>query len=306
MKVVRTSVLVAAPVELVFDLARDVGIHTRGLAHTRTRVVPPGRTEGLLEAGDLVSMRARHYRMGWRLDARLVVCEPPHRLVDIQERGPWRSMRHEQRLVQTGAGTLLTEELCWRSPAGPLGGVVDALLLRRHLRRLLLIREAHLCMVAEQHAAERAGTDGRAEPAGGTAGDGPGRPNRPTVVGVVLVDGTGRVLAAERSEGGWEFPGGKVEPGESEPDTAVRECAEELGVAVAVESALDGAEPIGDSGYQLRLWTGRIVSGEPAALVHARLRWVPVAELAELDWLPADRPFLARIAHHLADRPGRR
>ncbi|HEY9475596.1 MAG TPA: hypothetical protein VIS06_17325 [Mycobacteriales bacterium] len=158
MKVVRTSVLIAAPADLVFDLARDVRIHSRGLAHTHEKAEPPGRTRGLLLAGDLLSLRARHFGLSWRYHARVVVCEPPDRLVDVQERGPWRSMRHEQRFVQTGAGTLLTEELCWCSPLGALGSAADTFLLRRHLRHLLLVRDAHLRMVAEQVVADSAGS----------------------------------------------------------------------------------------------------------------------------------------------------
>lgn len=114
----------------------------------------PGRVDGLLEAGDLLSLRARHFRLPWRYDARVLVCEPPHRLVDVQEHGPWRSMRHEQRFAHTGAGTLLTEELCWRGWFGPLGVLADALAVRRYLRGLLLVRAAHLRMVAEQLAAD--------------------------------------------------------------------------------------------------------------------------------------------------------
>ena len=122
---------------------------------------------------------------------------------------------------------------------------------------------------------------------------------RRVVVGAVLVDGHSRVLAAERTEGGWEFPGGKVEPGESEPEAVIRECQEELGVPVALDGALDGGQPIAGGGYELRLWTGRVVHGEPVPLVHARLRWVPVTELTELDWLPADRPFLPQVLARL-------
>jgi NTP pyrophosphohydrolases including oxidative damage repair enzymes len=122
---------------------------------------------------------------------------------------------------------------------------------------------------------------------------------RRIVVGAVLVDGWGRVLAAERTDGGWEFPGGKVEPGESDPQALVRECREELGVPVRLDGTLEGSQPIADSGYLLRLWTGRIVHGEPAPLVHARLRWVSATELNGLDWLPADRPFLPQVRTHL-------
>jgi len=118
------------------------------------------------------------------------------------------------------------------------------------------------------------------------------------VVGVALLDGGGRVLAARRRAGGWEFPGGKVEPGESERAAAVRECAEELGVRVAVTRRLPGWQHCGD-GYRLRIWVGRVVEGEPEPREHAELRWTARAELAGLAWLPADVPFVADIARRL-------
>jgi 8-oxo-dGTP diphosphatase len=121
---------------------------------------------------------------------------------------------------------------------------------------------------------------------------------RRVVVGVALRDGAGRVLVARRHGGGWEFPGGKVEPGESEPAAAVRECLEELGVRVAVTGRLPGSQPCGN-GYRLRVWTGRVVAGEPRPLAHAELRWVGSGELAGLAWLPADVPFQTEIARKL-------
>lgn len=115
------------------------------------------------------------------------------------------------------------------------------------------------------------------------------------VVGAALVDAAGRVLAARRRRPpGWEFPGGKVEPGESEPEALVRECREELGVAVEVGGRLGPDVPVAD-GVVLRVWTGRVAAGEPVAHEHAELRWVPVAELGDLDWLPADRPAVTAL-----------
>jgi 8-oxo-dGTP diphosphatase len=117
-------------------------------------------------------------------------------------------------------------------------------------------------------------------------------------VGVALYDGAGRVLAGRRRSGGWEFPGGKVEPGERQRHAAVRECAEELGVRVRVGRRLPGAEPCGN-GYVLMIWTGAIVAGQPRPLDHAELRWVNRAELGTLDWLTPDVPFLPAVAGRL-------
>ncbi|MBI1759441.1 MAG: NUDIX domain-containing protein [Actinobacteria bacterium] len=124
------------------------------------------------------------------------------------------------------------------------------------------------------------------------------RPAVTIVVGVVLYDGRGRLLAARRREGGWEFPGGKVEPGETERAAAVRECAEELGVRVRLSHRLPGSQPCG-SHHLLRVFTGRIVEGDPAARVHAELCWVDRAQVAALEWLPADRPFLPVVVERL-------
>lgn len=112
------------------------------------------------------------------------------------------------------------------------------------------------------------------------------------VVGVVVRRG-GLVLAARRREG-WELPGGKVEPGEDPAATAIREIREELGCEVAVTGWLVGAVPV-RPGLELWVATAVLVAGEPRPLEHAELRWLAPADLDDLDWLPADRPFVAQL-----------
>ena len=124
------------------------------------------------------------------------------------------------------------------------------------------------------------------------------------VVGAAIVRGN-EVLVAQRSggfyDGQWEFPGGKVEPGETQLDGLVREIAEELGTAVEPEEflgevLLDGVVGGGRPGAStLRLWRARLTGGEPERREHAQLRWVGAAELEGLDWISADRPLLPAV-----------
>jgi 8-oxo-dGTP diphosphatase len=115
------------------------------------------------------------------------------------------------------------------------------------------------------------------------------------VVGVALLR-DGRVLAARRppgpnSRGGWEFPGGKVEPGESDRQAAVREVREELGLEVLVGSSLGPDQRAGER-YLFRVYVGRVLHGEPVLHEHSEVRWLAADELYDVDWLAADRPFL--------------
>ncbi|WP_308209108.1 (deoxy)nucleoside triphosphate pyrophosphohydrolase [Actinoallomurus purpureus] len=130
------------------------------------------------------------------------------------------------------------------------------------------------------------------------------RPVPPLVVGAAIID-RGRLLAAQRAEppelaGGWEFPGGKVEAGETEQDALVRECREELGIDVSVGGRVGQDCPL-HNGMVMRVWTATIVGGEPEAREHSALRWLTGAELFDVPWLPADLPVVEAVHEHLKE-----
>ena len=126
------------------------------------------------------------------------------------------------------------------------------------------------------------------------------------MVGAAIVR-NGRVLAARRTApasaaGRWEFPGGKVEPGETEAASLVREIEEELGVRITVTRWLEGAEKVGER-YVLRVAVASLDGGEPAPTEHDQCRWLAIDELLDVDWLDADRPFLTELSGLLRTRP---
>ncbi len=116
------------------------------------------------------------------------------------------------------------------------------------------------------------------------------------IVGAAIID-RGRVLACARADppgryGRWEFPGGKLEPGESEPQALVRECEEELGVRIHVGTRVGGDIPVATGWGVLKVYLARLLDGQPQALEHEELRWLGPDELHTVDWLPADAPVV--------------
>jgi 8-oxo-dGTP diphosphatase len=128
------------------------------------------------------------------------------------------------------------------------------------------------------------------------------------VVGAVILDGGGRVLAARRHSppelaGSWEFPGGKVEPGEADAVAVVREVYEELGVVVEVLERIEGQWEIRD-GLRLRLFTARIREGSVTpGPDHDAVMWVAYDELDRVTWTPADRAALPAVVGALRATP---
>ena len=118
------------------------------------------------------------------------------------------------------------------------------------------------------------------------------------VVGAAVLR-DGRVLASRRTEpprlaGLWEFPGGKVEPGEGDAEALVRELREELRVEVEVGERLGDDLAIGATAV-LRVYVCRLLSGEPALVDHDEHRWLGADDLLDVPWIPVDLPLVEQL-----------
>ena len=126
------------------------------------------------------------------------------------------------------------------------------------------------------------------------------------VAAAVIVD-NGRILSAQRGHGdlagGWEFPGGKAEPGETAEQACVREIQEELGVRVCDLAPFVSLEYDYDAFHMhLDTFTCRIAEGEgPITLSdHLGMRWLGPDDLDDVAWLPADTQVVNALRAYLA------
>lgn len=121
------------------------------------------------------------------------------------------------------------------------------------------------------------------------------------VVCGVILDRRGGFLACQRppaaSLGGlWEFPGGKIDAGESPQAALQRELREELALETTIGAALSPVEwHYEHASILLRPYLCTIARGEPRPLEHTAIRWCGHAEAAALDWAPADLPVLEEL-----------
>lgn len=125
---------------------------------------------------------------------------------------------------------------------------------------------------------------------------------RVSVVGAALLR-DGRVLASRRTApprlaGLWEFPGGKVEDGESDEQALLRELREELGCEARVGERLGPDLLIGDTAV-LRVYLATLVGGEPQLVDHDEHRWLGADELDTVPWIEVDAPLLPPLRAQL-------
>jgi ligand-binding SRPBCC domain-containing protein len=127
---------IAAPPERCFDAARDLDLHQKSMAHTGERAVA-GRTSGLIEMGEEVTWRARHFLVTQHFTSRITAFDRPRHFQDSMQRGAFRSFVHDHTFEARGGGAAMTDVLAFAAPLGILGRIAEVLVLRRYLTRLL-------------------------------------------------------------------------------------------------------------------------------------------------------------------------
>jgi ligand-binding SRPBCC domain-containing protein len=140
---------IKAPAERCFDLARDLDLHQRPLAHTREETVA-GRTGGLIGPDEEVTFKGRHFGVWHEHTSRITQFDRPRHFRDSMVKGRFRSFEHDHFFEPARNVTIMKDVLEFSSSWGPFGWLVDRLVLKGYLRRLLSKRNQVIKLEAER------------------------------------------------------------------------------------------------------------------------------------------------------------
>ena len=150
--------LMPVDAETAFDLSVSIDAHRESFAGTGERAVA-GVQAGMIGLGEFVTWRARHFGITWTMTSTITEWDRPHRFVDEQRSGPFRSFRHEHRFEPVEHGTRLLDDVRFEAPLGVLGRVAERLVLARYLRHLIDVRNTFLVTEATRLGAAKGPSD---------------------------------------------------------------------------------------------------------------------------------------------------
>lgn len=148
MPTIHLTTFIAAPVHVVFDLSRHIGLHKESMSKFREDAVA-GTRFGLIEKGETVTWRARHLFKSRLLRSKITEMIKPDLFTDEQLEGDFKMMKHEHHFKPCENGTLLIDLFYFESPYGLLGQWFNTLYLTSYMKKLLEQRNKTIKEFAE-------------------------------------------------------------------------------------------------------------------------------------------------------------
>lgn len=149
MPIIKHDIYIDAPINICFDLARNVEVHTETTINTKEKAIA-GVTVGLMENGDTVTWQATHLGVKQKLTAKITEMEKPYKFTDVMVKGAFHSFSHIHEFIESGTGTIMKDTFSYKSPFGVLGKIADKLFLENYMRNFIVNRAKELKRIAEQ------------------------------------------------------------------------------------------------------------------------------------------------------------
>lgn len=145
---IELSTHINAPIGICFDLARSIDLHLESTKQTGEQAIA-GRTSGLIELGESVTWRARHFGIWQNLTSKITEFEYTNHFTDEMVNGAFKSFRHEHLFFAIGDQTTMKDIFTFESPFGWLGQMANILFLSSYMQHLLKKRNEVIKMAAE-------------------------------------------------------------------------------------------------------------------------------------------------------------
>ncbi len=145
---IELTTIINAPTEIVFDLSRSIDLHLESTKQTGEQAIA-GKTSGLIEPGETVTWRARHFGIWQNLTSKINEFKRPDFFADEMVSGAFKSFRHEHYFVSLNGQTLMKDIFTFESPGGVLGSLFNWLVLKKYMTNLLTERNRVIKAQAE-------------------------------------------------------------------------------------------------------------------------------------------------------------
>lgn len=139
MPTIYLSTFILATPNTIFDLSRNIDLHQISTKQTHEKVIA-GRMSGLIELGESVTWRARHFGFFQELTSKITAFEKPDSFTDEMVSGAFKSFKHVHKFELTDNGTTMIDVFSYVSPLGILGKLADYFFLKRYMKNLLMNR----------------------------------------------------------------------------------------------------------------------------------------------------------------------
>lgn len=145
---IKLKTIIHADIEICFDLARSIDLHSISTAKTNEKAVD-GKMKGLIELNEFVTWEATHFGVRQRLTSKITAFERPFHFRDEQQKGIFKRIYHDHYFQKLENGVLMTDEFTYEAPFGILGKLVEKLVLTKYLTKFLKERNQMIKEYAE-------------------------------------------------------------------------------------------------------------------------------------------------------------
>jgi ligand-binding SRPBCC domain-containing protein len=150
MPTIKLLTQINAPIKTVFDLSRSIDLHMESTKQTGEKAIA-GKTSGLIELGETVTWRAKHFGIRQNLTSKITGFNYPNYFVDEMVSGAFKSLKHEHHFSNINGLTTMKDIFVFESPLGLLGRLFNWLVLKKYMKDLLKTRNKVIKVVAENN-----------------------------------------------------------------------------------------------------------------------------------------------------------